>query len=34
MGKIGVGDYEVPTIRCKISYKDIFYNMGNIASIL
>ena len=25
---------EVQIIRCKISYKDILYNMGNIANIL
>ena len=26
-GNIGVGDEEVQTIRYKISYKDIVYNM-------
>ena len=25
---------EAQIIRCKISYKDILYNMGNIANIL
>ena len=25
---------EVQIIRCKISYKEILYNMGNIANIL
>ena len=33
-GNTGVGDEEVQTVRYKISYKDILYNMGNIANIL
>ena len=32
--KTKVGDYEVQTIRQKISYKDILYNLGNLANIL
>ena len=30
---IGVEDQEVQTITYKISYKDILYNVGNIANI-
>ena len=30
-GNIEVGDQEVQTIRYKICYKDILYNMVNIA---
>ena len=33
-GKIGVGEQEVQTIRYKISFKALLYNMGNIANIL
>ena len=33
-GRIGVGGKDVQTIRFKISYKDVLYNTGNIASIL
>lgn len=33
-GQIEVGDLEVRTTRYKISYKDVPYNMVNIASIL
>ena len=33
-GSIRVGDYKVHTIRYKISYEDILYNVGNIANIL
>ena len=29
---IGVGNYEVQIIMYKMSYKDIVYNMGNIAN--
>ena len=29
-----VGDWEVQTIMCKISYKDILYNIKNKANIL
>ena len=28
------GNEEVQTIRCKIRYKDILYNMGNTANVL
>ena len=31
---MGVGDYEVQIIRCKISYTGILYNVGNVANIL
>ena len=31
---IEVGDEEVQTIWCEISYKDMLYNTGNIDSIL
>ena len=24
----GIGEYEAQTIACKISYRDILYNMG------
>jgi len=30
---IGIGNQEVQTVRYKISYKDVPYNMGNIANI-
>ena len=33
-GKIEEKEEEVQTIGYKISYKDILYNMGNIANIL
>lgn len=33
-GNIGVGNQEVQTISYKISYKNIFYYMENIANIL
>ena len=33
-GNVGVGDKKVQSIRHKISYKDMLYNMGNIASTL
>jgi len=33
-GNIQGGDEEVQTIMYKISYKDVLYNMRNIASIL
>ena len=33
-GNTEAGDYKVPTIRYKISFKDILYNMGNTASVL
>lgn len=33
-GNVGVRNLEVQTIMCKVSYKDILYNMGNIANIL
>jgi len=33
-GNKGVEESEVQTIRYKISYKDILYNMGNTANIL
>ena len=29
-----VGEEEVQTIECKTGYKDVLYNMGNIANIL
>ena len=32
-GKIE-GDQDIQTIRYKISYKDILYNMGNVANTL
>ena len=32
-GKIE-GDQDMQTIRYKISYKDILYNMGNVANTL
>ena len=32
-GNVGVRNLEVQTIMCKVSYKDILYNMGNIANI-
>ena len=34
MGNLGVGEWEVQTIERKIGYKDILYNIGNIANIL
>ena len=33
-GNIGVGEWEVQTIGCVTGYKDMLYNMGDIASIL
>ena len=33
-GTLGVGEWEVQTIGCKIGYKDVFYDTGNIANIL
>ena len=33
-GNIGVRNYEVQTIRHKISYKDGLYNTGNIVNSL
>ena len=33
-GDIGVGKWEVQTIGCKISYRDVLYNTGKIANIL
>ena len=33
MGSIGVGEWEIKAVGCKIGYKDILYNMGNIANI-
>ena len=33
-GNIGDGEWELQTIRFKISYKDILYNVGNITHIL
>ena len=33
-GNIRVGEWEVQTTGCKIGYKDVLYNMGNIASKL
>ena len=33
-GDIGRGASEVQTIGYKISYKEIWYNTGNIANIL
>ena len=32
-GKIE-GDQDMQTVRYKISYKDILYNMGNVANTL
>ena len=29
-----VGEWEAQTIGCKMGYKDVLYNMGNIANIL
>ena len=34
MSKLGVGEWDVHTIRCKISYKDLLHNTGNVADIL
>ena len=31
---IGVEEWDVQTIGCKIGYKDVLYNTGNIAYIL
>ena len=31
---IGVREWEVRTIVCKIFYKDVLYNMVNLANIL
>ena len=31
-GNTGVREQEVQTTECKIGYKDILYNMGNIVS--
>ena len=31
---IGVGDSEVQTIWYKMNYRDILYNLGNIANTL
>ena len=33
-GNIGAGEWDVQTIGCMTGYKDMMYNMGNIASIL
>ena len=33
MSSIGVGEWEVQTIGCKIGYQDVLYNMGNITNI-
>ena len=33
-GNVGVEDKKVQIIRYKIRYKDLLYNMGNIASTL
>ena len=33
-GNIGVGDSEVQTIWYKMNYRDILYNLGNIANTL
>ena len=33
-GKVSVGEYKLQTIRYKICYKDISYDMGNIANSL
>ena len=33
-GNIGVGEWELQPIGCKIGYKDVLYNMRNIANIL
>ena len=33
-GCIGVEEWEVQTIGCKMGYKDVLYNMGNITNIL
>ena len=33
-GNIAVGKWEVQTIACKIGYKDVLYNVRNIANIL
>ena len=32
-GSIGVGEGEVQTVGCKINYRAVLYNMGNIVSI-
>ena len=32
-GNIGTGNQKVQTVRYKISYKDVPYNMGNITNI-
>ena len=34
LGKQRGEDKEVQTTRCKVSYKDILYKMGNVANIL
>ena len=31
-GEIGVGKWEVKTIKCKIGYRNILYNTENIAN--
>ena len=33
-GNIGMGERDVQTTGCKIGYKDVLYNTGNIANIL
>ena len=33
-GNIGAGEREVQTIACKIGYKDVLYNMANMANTL
>ena len=33
-GSKGVGEWKVQTFSCKIGYKDVVYNMGNIGNIL
>ena len=33
-GNIRVGEWELQTIGCKLGYKVVLYNMGNIARIL
>ena len=33
-GNLGVGEWEVQTLGCKIGYKDVLYSTENIANIL
>ena len=33
-GKVRVGELKVQTVRYKICYKDISYDMGNVANSL